>query len=474
MTQGLTRREFLRLGTLTVGGLWAAAYRFPLTAWAAPEVPFRDPPLLTMRRPEPGLLEGTLVAQEQWVDLGFRKARLLTYNGSVPGPLLRAQAGDTIRLKFVNRLQDPTNLHYHGLHIPPTGRADNVFIYIHPGESFDYEFTLPKEFAGTAWYHPHTFRPPSAVQAFAGMTGPIVVEGDLDRAPELQAAEEHVVALKDIAFRGDRPAPHEVDEWGEGKEGDYILVNGRLQPTLRVQRRLLRLRFINMSNARHYRLRLESLPFHLIATDGGFVEKPVELEEVVLVPGQRADVLIRFDRPGRYRLVNLFYPRGTYLSKPANSLLMTVDVPEGLPDPPPVPAWLQPVRRLTVDSDAPTRKIEFGLFLINGRFMDLSHHQMNHQKADVETRLGAREVWELWNNHPVDHPFHLHTYHFQILDRNGVPEPFPAWHDTIPFRPNDRVRIAVAFEDFGGKTLFHCHILEHVAMGMMALLQVNA
>jgi len=469
MTWVLTRREFLRLGTLTVGGLWAAVHRFPLTAWAAPEVPFRDPPPLDVRRPEPGLVEGTLIAREQWVDLGFRKARLLTYNGSLPGPLLRLRSGETVRLRFINNLKEATNLHYHGLHIPPTGRADNVFLYIPPGEGLEYEFTLPQE-AQTAWYHPHTFRPPAAIQAFAGMAGPIVVEGDLDRVPELRAAEEHVVALKDVAFQGDRPAPHTTDEWGEGKEGDYILVNGRLQPTLRVQRRLLRLRFINMSNARHYRLRLDpAMAFHLIATDGGFIEKPVELEEVVLVPGERADVLIRFDRPGRYRLVNLFYPRGTYLSKPANSLLMTVDVPEGLPDPPSVPSRLGSVPRIEVDPRVPTRTIEFGLWLINGRFIDPSH-----QRADVETRLGQREVWELWNNHPVDHPFHLHTFHFQVLDRNGVPEPFPAWHDTIPFRPNERIRIAVAFEDFGGKTLFHCHIMEHVAMGMMALLQVNA
>jgi FtsP/CotA-like multicopper oxidase with cupredoxin domain len=465
----LTRREFLRLGTLTVGGLWAASRRFPLTAWAAPEVPFRDPPLLDLRRPEPGLLEGTLVAREQWVDLGFRRARLLTYNGSMPGPLLRAQAGDTIRLKLVNNLKEITNLHYHGLHIPPTGRADNVFIHVPPGEAFDYEFTLPREFYGTALYHPHTFHPPTAVYAFAGMLGPIVVEGDLDRAPELQAAEEHIVTLKDIAFQGDRPAPHTIDDWGEGKEGDYVLVNGLLQPTLRLRRRLLRLRFINMSNARHYRLRFEpGIPFYLIGTDGGFIEKPVELEEILLVPAQRADVLVRPDRPGRYRLVHLPYPRGTYSSRPANSLLMTIDVPEGLPDPPPVPSRLESVRRLEVDPQTPTRTIEFGLFLINGRFMDHSH-----QRADVETRLGRREVWELWNNHPVDHPFHMHTYHFQVLTRNGVPEPFPAWHDTIPFRPNERVRIAVAFEDFGGKTLFHCHILEHVAMGMMAILQVQ-
>lgn len=468
MTRSLTRREFLQLGTLTIGGLWAATHRFPLTAWATAETPFQDPPLLPMRRPEPGLLEGTLIAQERRVDLGFRRAQLLTYNGSIPGPLIRARVGDTIRLKFVNDLKEDTNLHYHGLHIPPTGRADNVFIRVGPGESFDYEFTLPKEFAGTAWYHPHVFRPPSAIQAFAGMTGPIVVEGPIDQIPELQAAEEHIVALKDIAFQGDRPAPHTTDEWGEGKEGDYILVNGRLQPTLRVQRRLVRLRFINMSNARHYRLRLEKVPFYLIATDGGFIEKPVELEEVLLVPGQRAEVLVRFDRPGRYRLVNFFYPRGTYLSKAANSLLMTVDVPEGLPEPPAVPAMLQSVQKLSVDANIPTRKIEFGLFLINGKFMDVSH-----LKADVETHLGTREVWELWNNHPVDHPFHMHTYHFQILERNGVPEPFPAWHDTIPFRPNERIRIAVAFDDFGGKTLFHCHILEHVAMGMMALLQVH-
>ncbi|MEA5499230.1 multicopper oxidase domain-containing protein [Limnoraphis robusta Tam1] len=114
----------------------------------------------------------------------------MLYNGQIPGPRLEAKPGDTIRINFTNKLSQPTNLHYHGLHISPTGNADNVFLHIPPGESFTYEFTLAKNHpSGTFWYHPH-LHGLVAEQLFGGLAGLLIVRGEFDEIPEIKAAQE--------------------------------------------------------------------------------------------------------------------------------------------------------------------------------------------------------------------------------------------------------------------------------------------
>ncbi|MGH6903514.1 MAG: multicopper oxidase domain-containing protein, partial [Geminicoccaceae bacterium] len=107
------------------------------------------------RRPEPGLVEIALDAAPARLSVAGRPAELWAYGGSFPGPLLRVREGETVRLRFANRLPEATNLHFHGLRIPPAGRADNVWLHIPPGETFMYEFQVPRGIAGTYWYHPH-------------------------------------------------------------------------------------------------------------------------------------------------------------------------------------------------------------------------------------------------------------------------------------------------------------------------------
>jgi FtsP/CotA-like multicopper oxidase with cupredoxin domain len=244
--------------------------------------------------------------------LGGQPVRLLTYNGRFPGPLIRAREGDLLRVALVNRLDEPTNLHFHGLHVPPTGRADNIWLHIPPGETLVYEFEVPRGIAGTYWYHPHAHGT-IARQLWAGLAGPLIVEGPLEAMPELAGADERIAVLKDLALdeRG-RPTPHRVHDWHEGKQGDLLLVNGAVQPQLRARAGTLRLRLINASNARYFRLALsDGEPLHLIATDGHYIEKPVDVAEVLLVPGERADVLVQ-PEPGRIlELRDLAYDRRT-------------------------------------------------------------------------------------------------------------------------------------------------------------------
>ena len=104
--------------------------------------------------------------------------------------------------------------------------------------------------------------------------------------------------------------------------------------------------------------------------------------------------------------------------------------------------------------------------LINGRSMDPA-------RVDVSARRGATEIWEIENLVGMDHPFHLHGFQFQVLSRNGVPEPFPAWKDVVNVPRHESVRFVVRFDDFAGKWMFHCHILDHEDHGMMGVLEVR-
>jgi FtsP/CotA-like multicopper oxidase with cupredoxin domain len=204
-------------------------------------------------------------------------------------------------------------LHFHGLHVSPSGNADNVFLEIPPGESQIYEFSLPQDHrGGTYWYHPHVHHL-IARQLWAGLAGLLIVRGELDDIAEIRDADEEFLVLKDFGLdaNGDLLTPDPTPQTMQGREGDLVLVNGELNPTFRMPKDgLVRLRFLNASVARYYRLQLEDHPMYLIVTDGGPIAEPFEMGELLLAPGERAEVLVRGERsPGQYRLMNLPYRR---------------------------------------------------------------------------------------------------------------------------------------------------------------------
>lgn len=148
----MNRRQFMTLSTSAGGALFLAhCSQSGFQSGSQPRA--NAPARFTSQR---GLLDVNLTAAMSSVRMGDRTRQVMTYNGQAPGPMLEARPGDTVRIRFSNQLPDPTNLHYHGLHIPPTGTTDNVFLSLPTGESFTYEFTLPADHpAGTFWYHPH-------------------------------------------------------------------------------------------------------------------------------------------------------------------------------------------------------------------------------------------------------------------------------------------------------------------------------
>ena len=271
---------------------------------------FRSP---TAHSSRDGLLELDLQASYRQVNLGGKSASLLTYNGQIPGPRLEAKPGDKVRIRFTNKLVQPTNLHYHGLHVSPTGNADNIFLSLPSGESFTYEFAIPQNHpGGIFYYHPHLHEF-VAEQVFGGLGGPFIIRGELDEIPEIKAAKDVLLFLKDFAVDASKNIQQ---SWHMaqmlGREGPLITVNGQVNPTISLpQGGILRLRLLNASSSRFYRLALEDHPLYLIATDGNSLAEPVELRELLLVPGQRAEILVRGERePNRYRLLSLPYNRG--------------------------------------------------------------------------------------------------------------------------------------------------------------------
>ncbi len=463
----LTRRQVLQLGSLGAVGLVAGCSRASSLIRPGPAV----------HKSQDGLLEVRLPVRFGPVELAGSRAELFSYDGRVPGPRLELAAGDTLRLTLENRLKEPTNLHFHGLHVSPAGNSDNVFLEIPPGEALTYEVEIPKDHpAGTFWYHPH-YHGLVGKQVFLGLAGPLVIRGELDRVPEVAAADEAFAVLKDFALLNGRVPPPSRMELVAGREGSLLTVNGKQLERFALKKNgLLRLRLLNASASRFYRLRLDDHPFYLIATDAGALAEPVELKELLLAPGERAEVLIQGNRPpGRYRLVDLGYDRGGpgrrvgFFAAGRTTLAEVVYQGEARPALP-LPAKLLPVEPLP----PPVRVRRFILghamrpgrgmvFLINGQTFD-------PRRTDVRARLGEVEEWEVANFGVMDHPFHLHTNPFQIVSVNGRPYPYLAWKDVVNVRPGERVRFRVGYRDFTGRAVYHCHILDHEDLGMMGVI----
>lgn len=401
---------------------------------------------------------------------------VLAYNGQVPGPTLEFREGDHVVIHFHNHLSEITTIHWHGLHIPASmdGSALNP---VAPGASYDYVFDILPGAAGTYWYHPHPdFR--TGYQVAKGLYGAIIIRAADD---PLAGIPEKLFVLSDNRFTADGavdlPSPEspqgEIDE-ENGREGDVLFVNGTIMPTDSIQSgEVQRWRIVNASAARVYRLSLAGHEFVQVGTDGGLFEHPVPLHEIVLANGERAELLVRATgAPGsRAALRTLPYDRYDSHTRPPNwnvpREVLTLQYTDEAPlAPVAVPERLRSVPALDTTKVTARRTIVLSQGLINGKMMDM-------HRVDERGKLGDTEIWQVENVVGMDHPFHLHGFQFQVLDRDGVPEPFRAWKDMINVRKHETVRFIVHFDDYAGKWMYHCHILDHEDHGMMGILEVT-
>lgn len=490
----MTRRRFMAVVGVGGAGVWLSACSGGANTGLSRPVtptgtPFFEPEVLTSSS---GLLEVTLRAAPTNVSWRDTTRYAYTYNGSSPGPTLRVRPGDRLVVHLENELDDDTNLHTHGLHVSPDGDSDNVFVRVPPGQSRTYTYDIPPEHrSGLFWYHPHAHGT-VAKQVAAGLAGAIVVIDHIDDVAEIAASSERLWVLSDPPI-GDGP---EILEAGAmdamaGRSGDEILVNGCDRPDLAVEAGTLeRWRLVNASASRYYRLVLDDHPLHRIASDGGRLSAPESVGEVLLAPGERTELLIAPTEPGTFAVRALPYDRGSPgmggammgdgmmggndATSTNEAVIATVSV-RGRSEAALLPTSLVEVGTFAAPAATASRVLELGeqmgamtggammSFTIDGRTFDAD-------RTDISVALDTVEEWEIRNPTHMDHPIHLHVWPFLVV---GAP-PGAGWKDTINVPAGESVRILVPFTGIEGRTVYHCHILDHEDLDMMGTVEVTS
>lgn len=496
---GISRRGALLLGAAAAGAVavgggialwnlvsdgWAPA---PVPSGAEPPTPETDAagePVETFREPDglrsaDGRLDLELVAGLATATVAGREVRVLAYAGSLPGPTLFVRPGDRVTLRLRNDLDATTNLHTHGLVVSPEGNGDNVFTMIGPGESFDYDYRLGADHPpGVFWYHPH-HHGTTAEQLFAGMYGAIVVEDD-DPVP---VSRERLLVVADIRFDASGAVtPATRRERMLGREGDVMLVNGVHGPTMVARPGdRERWRIVNACTSRYLRLRLDGQRMQLLGVDGARYAEPRELDEFVLLPGNRADVLVTMTEGGSV-LRTLPFDRGSMgmmgspLSATGGADLATLAVAgQAVAPPEPVPPAPAPrdLRTTEVTGRRTVTLAMGGMGMGGGMAFTIDGRPYDHERTDIEVASGAVEEWTIVNTSTMDHPFHLHVWPMQLVEVDGAPVDGVDVRDVVPAPAGGRVVVRIAFEGIAGRTVYHCHILDHEDQGMMGVIRVS-
>jgi FtsP/CotA-like multicopper oxidase with cupredoxin domain len=429
---------------------------------------------------DPHILEVDLAAEVARVEVApGRRVDAWTYNGTLPGPLLRLAVGDRLIVHFTNKLPMPTTVHWHGVRVPI--QMDGV-----PGASqpavetsgtFTYDFVVPD--AGLYWYHQHVM---SAAQVGFGLYGALLVD---DPAEGFTVPEEHVLVLSDIdvTSAGGLEDPETGGSTGMafGREGNTLLVNGRNHPRVMLPSGVTqRWRVVNTAKSRYFELDPgEGSTFTKIGGDAGLQEYPQVLEYLVLAPGERADVFytptaapgMRF--PIGARLFNRGY--GSVEARHNEDLFDIVMAPTPPPPTPvPLPKTGRAIEPLSTAGATPVA-LEFGImqtpvekafiYTINGRPLAAI--------PPLKAAVGETQIWTVTNTTVWSHPLHLHGFFFQVLDKDGQPTRPLQWKDTVSVPFKDSLKLVVRFDDRPGSWMYHCHILDHAEGGLMSAVQLS-
>ncbi|MEQ1869870.1 MAG: multicopper oxidase domain-containing protein [Vicinamibacterales bacterium] len=520
MTQGVSRRTLLRvLGLSPVAALAHQSGVLPGAGLLA-QTPSSRPPdvelALTAAPAESHLLPGTPTRVWKFTGRVVRGAASTIQNleGSYVGPVIRLRRGQQVRIRFKNQLDESSIVHWHGLDVPELADG-HPRLAVAAGGEYVYDFEVTNR-AGTYWYHPHPHMR-TATQVYQGLAGLLLVSDPEEDALGLPSdTGELLCVLQDRRFDSNNQFVYAGGDVGGGMQGgrgrgramgggmgqmmetmngwlgDRMLVSGRLQPTIDVDRRTYRVRLLNGSNARFYKLAWsDQSPMAVIGGDGGLLERARTQRMVTLAPGQRADVLLDLSdhAPGtELRLQSVAFPAADVgrvgmmgdrspvpQGAPLTLMTMRVSANRG-------PRVRLPERLSTDDfqavPSAPVRRVPVTFmamnWLIDGRVFDME------DVAEEETvRPGSTHIWEFVNEpNPMGmamaHPIHLHGPQFRVLSRTGgSPNALregihdQGWTDTVLVLPGERVRVQVTFSKHPGLYLYHCHILEHEDMGMM-------
>jgi len=464
--------------------------------------------------PVPPLLEGVLRDGRRHFRLTARAGRRIFmpgietptwgFNGDYLGPTLRVKRGERVSIEVRNRLPETTTVHWHGMVLP--ARMDGgPHQPIAPGRDWlsEYEVIQP---AATLFYHAHTHGR-TGPQVYRGLAGLLYIDDDEASALDLPSdygVDDIPLVLQDRDFNADGSFRYLgfMPERMIGKHGRSLLVNGSVSPMLEARSTLLRLRLVNASNARFYRLAFsDGRSFRAIASDGGLLPEAVTLSELTLAPAERYEILVDLSDRKSLSLLDLGgvgnagHGPMAMMGMDRGFEVLAIDatsagrsrhrLPERLiATPAAEPEAAVEQRRLVLEmgmmGDGMMRGgmmggmrrgmggpggMMGGMMRINGRSFDM-------QRVDFRVAANSEELWVLGNDSPMLHPFHVHNTRFRVLARDGRPPSAleRGFKDTVTVHPGEELRILVPtgpYADARHPYMFHCHILEHEDGGMM-------
>ncbi|GAB3080823.1 Multicopper oxidase mco [Corynebacterium aquatimens] len=429
---------------------------------------------LTAQRGEFEIVEGTKTAT--W---GF--------NGAWLGPTLYMRRGETIDMTVTNNVGEPTVVHWHGLHLPAAADGGPALIFA-PGEQWRPTWKIEQP-AATCWYHPHPHEI-SALHAYRGLAGGLIIADDESDALDLPrdyGVDDIPVIITDAKFTDDGQLDETIDPT-YGLLGTTPLINGITKPRLTATTRRLRLRLLNGATMRFHHLELGT-PFHVIATDQGLLERPIEADAILLSPGERAEIIVDLEPGKDLTLRSTGVPNGGGLPKEETTdgfglrdtfdLLDIVapaqdapaqDAPASREEPGALPTKLVDKHDANADA-APTREFRLNGFQINEQSMDMA-------RVDFAIDHEGPEIWKVTNeNADWPHNFHIHNARFAVRAVEPLGGNAEAsidfthgWHDTINIPPLSTVTLLVEVGYYPDPTLaymYHCHMLFHEDQGMM-------
>jgi len=427
-------------------------------------------PTSTKALPIPQALRGTQFnlqiqqAQHEFFD-GLSTS---TYgiNSTYLGPTLFLRNGSNVSINYTNTLNENVSIHGHGMHLPPSmdGSAHQE---MSPGGSWSAQYTVNQK-ACTNWYHSHTLHQTGS-QTYKGIGGLIIIEdaqSDALNLPKRYGEDDIPLVLQDRRFNSNAEMNYSPNmrAVAHGYIGDTFIVNGAINPTFEAEAKEIRFRILNGANSTVYQLGFsDGRSFKQIATDNSFLEAPVTMTTLRLSPGERAEIIV--DLSGA--LGNTFELREFN----NNKTFMNINVSKAPKSTTSVPSRLTTLDKLNASTSSRTRSFtlegRMGTFMINGKAMDIN-------RIDENVSLNDVEIWEVYNSMPIDHNFHIHATHFEILDRNGDTSAVGAnergYKDTVFVPARQRVRFLVKMTDYTDATvpyMYHCHFLEHEDAGMM-------
>ena len=436
------------------------------------------PPLLDAVEEE-GVRVFRLSAEDGYSEIlpGVDNTRTWGFNGSFLGPTLRARRGDRVRVEVSNDLIEMTTVHWHGMKLPAWADG-GPHSPIAPGATWMPTWTVEQP-AATLWYHPHPHLA-TAAHAYRGLAGMFLIDDEVTDSLELPSeygVDDIPLIIMDAKFTEDGQLDHSSDGT-LGLLGTTPIVNGITNASFQASTRRLRLRLLNGASMRFYTLALSNqAPMRVIATDSGLLDAPVDSDELLLGPGERAEVLIDLEPGEEITLESV--PRRDNFGIPQEEdsvdfgfkdkfTIVRLLGPDTEAQPaPPVPARLDPAAADTPSVEGLThRDFVLNTFMINGEAMDIS-------RVDITLDHGKPEVWKVSNqNADWPHNFHIHNARFKVLNYSGteVDVPHSGWKDLINLPPNASAELLVEFGHYPDPTIaymYHCHMLLHEDEGMM-------